>query len=874
MSNQEQKLDTCGCCEGVKALTPAQIKNLPGLSVLAYRVGTHASFKITMQSALSGQPQLRQLTTRDNDDPAIALCDAWATVLDVLSFYQERIANEGYLRTATERRSILEMARSIGYELRPGVAAGTYLAFTLETAKGSPTTAKIGVGTKAQSVPGQDESPQVFETVEEIEARAEWNAIKPRLTQPQEVSVNMGSIILKGTAINLKPGDMILILDGSGGPKSRKILNVTLDNEAKTTRIDFDNRALSPANYVRPSQLQEGTINDFPTKVEFDENIVKDTISKTWKEEDLSALVKIQDWSVEELVTNIAKHIVRRKPGEDTGVFTFRQRASVFGYNAAKQVTYEGVVPKPPSEWKEWLLDEEKGKVFLDNAYDEIIPKSYIAIKKPNESSESARIYQVNQAEVCSRTAYGVSSKTTLLTLSSEEQWWDSVSGSEELSVIRGIAVYAQSEQLELADVPIEDLIQGDTITLDRMYLGLKTGQRVVLTGERRDLKGVIASETRTLKQVIIEAGFTVITLDKPLANSYERHTVTINANVAQATHGETKKEVLGSGDGSQTFQKFELKQKPLTYTSAATSSGTKSTLEIRVNDLLWEEVSTLNRVPPEKRAYITRIADDGKVTVQFGDGINGARVPTGVENVVATYRVGTGLDGMLKAGQISTLMTRPLGVREVSNPLPSTGADNPEKLDRARRNAPLTVLTFDRIVSLSDFEDFANAFAGIGKAQATCMWDGEQPLVHITVAGADGGPVTPTSDLYRNLIDGIDAARHPDHRVKVDSYKPLTFNVKAKVRVDGSYIVEDVLASVKAALKNTFSFEKRWFGQAVTPSEVLAVMQRIQGVIAVDLEELGGKDPFEEEHFRLPADIAQLLTINPDGIVLTEMTV
>ena len=72
------------------------------------------------------------LTTRAPDDPAIALLDAWAVVGDVLSFYQERIANEGFLRTATERRSVLELARQIGYELNPGVAAATYLVWEVE----------------------------------------------------------------------------------------------------------------------------------------------------------------------------------------------------------------------------------------------------------------------------------------------------------------------------------------------------------------------------------------------------------------------------------------------------------------------------------------------------------------------------------------------------------------------------------------------------------------------------------------------------------------------------------------------------------------------------------------------------------------------
>ena len=51
----------------------------------------------------------------------------------MLTFYQERIANESYLRTAVERVSLQEMGKLVGYRLRPGVAAETWLAFALET---------------------------------------------------------------------------------------------------------------------------------------------------------------------------------------------------------------------------------------------------------------------------------------------------------------------------------------------------------------------------------------------------------------------------------------------------------------------------------------------------------------------------------------------------------------------------------------------------------------------------------------------------------------------------------------------------------------------------------------------------------------------
>src|SRR6266851_370461 len=130
----------CGCCAGTEIDTPAAKFNRPGLPAIAYRVGRHPDFKATLLARLSGAdfPALAALTTRSDDDYTIALCDAFATMADVLTFYQERIANESYLRTATERRSVLELARLIGYKLAPGVAASTALAFTLQEVPGSP----------------------------------------------------------------------------------------------------------------------------------------------------------------------------------------------------------------------------------------------------------------------------------------------------------------------------------------------------------------------------------------------------------------------------------------------------------------------------------------------------------------------------------------------------------------------------------------------------------------------------------------------------------------------------------------------------------------------------------------------------------------
>ena len=47
------KNEACGCCEGIEIVMPLNTYNRPGLSELAYRIGTHGSFLETMIARLS-----------------------------------------------------------------------------------------------------------------------------------------------------------------------------------------------------------------------------------------------------------------------------------------------------------------------------------------------------------------------------------------------------------------------------------------------------------------------------------------------------------------------------------------------------------------------------------------------------------------------------------------------------------------------------------------------------------------------------------------------------------------------------------------------------------------------------------------------------
>ncbi|HEX6711016.1 MAG TPA: putative baseplate assembly protein [Rubrobacter sp.] len=828
---QAGSLDECGCCEGIEVGTPAEVYNRPGLSAIAYRIGTHARFKRSMLARLSDSrlPVLRDLNTRDDDDFSVALLDAWATVADVLTFYSERIANESYLRTATERVSLLQLARLIGYELRPGVAASSHLAFELEDTPEVPSVPRvvnIEVGTKVQSLPGQDELPQTFETVENIEARPEWNTLRPRQTVPVKPDQDDTEVYLKGVTTGLSPGDGLLLVgterEATAGNENwdfRRLKTVTADPDAGRTRVTWD-RGLG------------------------------------WKRFGRTIL-----------------------PARDPKAYALRQRAALFGQNAPDWRSMPDSVKKsylerdPRNTDKEWpgfdLTSDDT--IDLDAVYPRITQGSWVVLSRPNYEE----VYQVETFEEASQTNFTLTAKTTRLELRGENLVEKFAKGR------RDTVVFAQSEALEIAEYPLVEPVEGDEVMLDRRVDDLAGGRTLIFSGQDA-ASGEPRSEPATLLEAVLEDNLTKLRLTGDLAHSYQRDTLAIHANVAHATHGESRQEVLGSGDASTPFQRFALRESPLTHTSAPTPSGTESTLEVRVDDIEWHEVPDLYGRDPEERVYTTRLDEKNRTTVLFGDGRSGARLPTGRENIHASYRKGIGVDGLVRAEQLSLLLTPILGVRSVRNPIAASGADDPESQDDARLNAPLTVLTLDRVVSLRDYEDFARAYAGIAKALATWVWTGETREVLVTVAAPAGREVG--ADLLQNLVGAIRAVGDRHLPLRVEAYRPALFGMAAKMRIDPDFIPERVVAAVAAALQEQFGFDARSFGQGVALSEVLAAIQAVPGVVMVDVDELyripkderlGQPQPFleadvtrqgEEDGDVLPAE---LLTLEPQSLSL-----
>lgn len=953
-------LDACGCCGSAVTANPRY--NAPGQPSLTYRMGTHPAFLDRLLDRLPRQQippdegirPLARLTTRDPADPSIALLDGCATLLDVLSFYQERIVNEGFLRTATERRSILELARLIGYELSPGVAASAELAFQLEATamptlpaparNGAPrpppprpekSTDRVVVpaGTRVKSVPGPSESSQTFETVEAIEGRPLWNALAPRLTRPQDLALRevpdpddsestiaqlyfvglntdlgagpdivsaagseffplgdveisgsdtvraarLDTIYAAGTDTRVEKGDVILFVGKRPAPGEtpdfatltlvQTVRRVTVEPALERTRIDFADRPVLPA--FSPLVFALGQMQLM--QIQMQGATLQQTVAQqTWSESDLSVLIGTQGWDAGAVTTHInATHLFGaftaptpppEPPPEfrdvEPGVFVFREQLGFFGHNAPMLATLPvDARPTganwdiaPPSIWQRSNASLHSDvDTYLERPVDRLVDGSWVVF----QGGGAPVAFWVTAVAQRSLADFALSGRATALSLAAssgevlDEDAKNAMSGLK----FRTTTAYAASMKMELARLPIADVVAAgsESVQLDGLYLGLDVGRRITISGERADLAGVSGGEAVLLTGIEHTGGFTTLRFEPALAHPYVRDTVTINANVAAATHGETVVEVLGGGDGSAAHQGFTLKRARLTYVPAATADGSESTLEVRVDDVLWTEAPHLYGLDPDDERYSLAQDDDGATTVRFGDGRSGARLPTGIGNVRARYRVGIGREGMVGAGSLSLLHSRPLGVGGVTNPAPAHGTGDPETRDDARQNAPRTVATLDRVVSLRDYEDFARTFSGIGKARADLISAGGRRWVQLTLAAetAAAGPSavlaprTVSADLRERLSEAIRRHGDPAQRFRVASYRPLFFNVRAEVLIDPRYELGRVAEDVKALLRDRFDFDHRSFAQPVAAAEVISVIHRAAGVVAVDLDQL-----------------------------------
>lgn len=308
----------------------------------------------------------------------------------------------------------------------------------------------------------------------------------------------------------------------------------------------------------------------------------------------------------------------------------------------------------------------------------------------------------------------------------------------------------------------------------------------------------------------------------------------TVFANIVSVTRGETvANELLGSGDGSVSQQSFRLKKKPLAYLSAPTSAdpnGVSNTLRVWVQDIEWQQVQSFFGVPGDATVFIVRQDDDVESRVIFGDGVRGARLPTGA-SVVASYRFGAGSASPPRGGIIQ--LAKPIkGITSVKNPVPASGGDDAQLASQVRAYGPRSALLFGRAVSIKDMEALAADQPGVSAVQAQWTWNEamQLPAVQLWYIGPE--------NLAVAVSQALRAATAPSTAIKANRATAVPVELVVDLRVDRRFRVSLVKAAVFAALttpgSGLLSAEHIGIGAPLFRSRILAEVMAVEGVSTV----------------------------------------
>ncbi|HZJ64910.1 MAG TPA: putative baseplate assembly protein [Kofleriaceae bacterium] len=189
------------------APTPPAILQIGKRPIIDYVTKDYDGFREGMLALI---PQLMpNWSDRSESDFGVVLIELFAYVADILSYYQDRVANEAYLGTATQRRSVAELLRLIDYQMDPGLAARAVL--HLE-ASANVTVDTLPYRVRASGIPGEPD--RTFEVTRPFSLATRNNAIA--VAGP--LVAGKTSITLASSQHALTVGDIVYFEETVPGP--------------------------------------------------------------------------------------------------------------------------------------------------------------------------------------------------------------------------------------------------------------------------------------------------------------------------------------------------------------------------------------------------------------------------------------------------------------------------------------------------------------------------------------------------------------------------------------------------------------------------------------------------------------------------------
>jgi Baseplate J-like protein len=747
---------------------PPPIFNPSGQTQIAYRAGDFASFRHALVRHAPGEVALAGWRPTADTDLALQVVDWWAYVADILAFYSERIANETYLGTASMPESVRRLIAVLGYRPRPGI--GALAALPVLASGPGRLTLPAGFAIASKPVPGVD--PQTFELQQAVTFAAPTSVSGPEPENPGTVPGAAGPPAEAPSGTAEAPAHDALIVRGGVLVKG------------KASGIAVGDRLLL---IKRPW------------------NAISDTVRVVT----VTGLVLERD-AHRRSNTRVLLSGTSGLSGAKAADFRL-QRSTRTGHLAtmpagAEVVTATKLVLDGTARHLKAgdpLLVEAGGTfdVVRLSAYEEVVWYANANASTPTTSPGDSGIpLLVARLAIASSGFHSYVPKEVAV-----RSGWTDVG--------------------MLLDTPVR-MLSGlpSKVTLARPPAAT-AGKALPAVIEDTRGRGIAATATPTSggSQVALTPAANAETTDlqPPLRVLWDLITVSRGASV--------RDEQLGVGDATLPGQDFTLNRSPVTYLADAGShsgDGYSSTVEVLVDDVRWTEVPRFFGRGPSERIFVTREDDEGKTHVLTGDGINGARLPTGAR-VIANYRFGSGAT-VPPVGTLTQVLKPAPNLAAVRNPVRAYGgadADPPEKL---REFAPRSVLTFGRAISGTDYAAVAAQAPGVTRAAAEWAWDpGEQRALVRVHVGDDAGAVTAARTALREQAD-------PNRPVVVLPAVGCPTILAVDLLLDPDRVVSERVEAARDALLNgLFTPQGLGLGEVVYRSRIEAAVD-LPGVRAV----------------------------------------
>jgi len=719
MSNNQSTTAVCPCGT---VLFPQVICNLPDLPAIAYRIGDFNAFRYRLLQTLPGETELTLWSPGAEGDLAVQMMEWWAYVGDILTFYNERIANESYLHTALLPESVNHLVQLLGYRPKPALGANATLAALLTPAARLPLT--LPAGLQIQSKPGPGQQPQIFELNLPTTIGAPDVVTADVVPTNQPLLDTTGSRLwLAGKISGLKPGDRFLLINAAATTaqtvKDYAWINLTgtaaghdpLGNPV--TQVAFSTvsgsivESAEAKNYVLLRSQQASPLWGYSTQTV--QAITATTMDLAGIARNATAgsllLVDVADGGAAALAA-----VLRR----EANLLARRGDAQAAAALLAKaSAVLADLIPTP----------------IIAQSYSEVV--WYANGDGPNLPPPSGTTVAV-PAIAIPHSEIGFASGSLPGT------WWSDI--IPRINVRWG---FSPVGQLVPVSQPSDFIYPtgGPTLVAAPTSANTLPTASIPVSVLLEDPAGNAAATTLTNAGTPPTVNLGTLTPNPPngLASPID-----VFFNLLGASRGKTvASETLGSGNPSVAGQDFTLAQSPVTYffdPASVSGNNFSSTVKVSVNGVQWQEVQSFYGQPPNAQVFVLREDDQQNTHVTFGDGVNGALLPTGSNNVVATYRYGAGAAAPA-AETLTVVLTPTPGLKGVSNPLPPTGGSDADQPSRLRTLAPQSVLTFNRAVSLDDYAAIALTASGVTQAVASFAFDplAQRPVVTLWIAGDAG---------------------------------------------------------------------------------------------------------------------------------------